>query len=129
MALLPILRYPDARLHKVAQPVATVDVALRQLIDKYIRTIDTGDSLGLLCDYRGAMTHALGTLANNCALASLDLDGDADDARRGGRDGHLAGQQAPHHQDRLRHGTSRRRRRRTSSRSIRRHRVLMRPAP
>ncbi len=45
--------------------------------------LDTGDSLGLLCDYRGAMTHALGTLANNCALASLDLDGDAEDARRG----------------------------------------------
>ncbi len=33
------------------------------------------DSLGLLCDYRGSMTHALGTLANNCALASMDVDG------------------------------------------------------
>lgn len=45
--------------------------------------LDGGDALGLLCDYRGSMTHALGTLANNCALASLDLDDDHDSAHRG----------------------------------------------
>ncbi|MCD9030817.1 hypothetical protein LDO32_03595 [Luteimonas sp. Y-2-2-4F] len=44
--------------------------------------LEGGDSLGLLCDYRGSMTHALGTLANNCALASLDMDED-DSAQRG----------------------------------------------
>ena len=31
MALLPILRYPDPRLHKKAKPVAEVDERIRQL--------------------------------------------------------------------------------------------------
>ncbi|NOJ99701.1 peptide deformylase, partial [Corallococcus coralloides] len=33
MALLPILCYPDPRLHKVAQPVAAVDDRVRALLD------------------------------------------------------------------------------------------------
>ena len=47
MALLPILRYPDARLHKVAQPVATVDAALRQLIDDMFETMYDAKGIGL----------------------------------------------------------------------------------
>ena len=47
MALLPILRYPDARLHKVAQPVATVDAALRQLIDDMFETMYEAKGIGL----------------------------------------------------------------------------------
>lgn len=47
MALLPILRYPDARLHKVAQPVATVDAALRQLIDHMFETMYEAKGIGL----------------------------------------------------------------------------------
>ncbi|HTY99377.1 MAG TPA: peptide deformylase, partial [Rhodocyclaceae bacterium] len=31
MALLPILRYPDPRLHRKATPVATVDDSIRRL--------------------------------------------------------------------------------------------------
>ena len=31
MALLPILRYPDPRLHTVAKPVAEVDDTIKQL--------------------------------------------------------------------------------------------------
>ena len=34
MARLPILRYPDPRLHTVAQPVAEVDATVRQLVDE-----------------------------------------------------------------------------------------------
>ena len=47
MALLPILRYPDARLHKVAHPVATVDDALRQLIDDMFETMYEAKGIGL----------------------------------------------------------------------------------
>ena len=47
MALLPILRYPDARLHKVAQPVATVDAALRQLIVDMFETMYEAKGIGL----------------------------------------------------------------------------------
>ena len=47
MALLPIIRYPDARLHKVAQPVATVDDALRQLIDDMFETMYEAPGIGL----------------------------------------------------------------------------------
>ena len=47
MALLPIIRYPDARLHKVAQPVATVDAALRQLIDDMFETMYEAKGIGL----------------------------------------------------------------------------------
>jgi peptide deformylase len=39
MALLPILRYPDPRLHKVARPVEAVDDSLRQLADDMIETM------------------------------------------------------------------------------------------
>ena len=34
MALLPILKFPDPRLHKVAQPVSQVDDRVRRLIDE-----------------------------------------------------------------------------------------------
>ena len=47
MALLPILRYPDPRLHKVAQPVAEVDDRIRQLIDDMLQTMYAADGVGL----------------------------------------------------------------------------------
>lgn len=34
-----------------------------------------GDSLALLCNHQGGLALALGNLANNCSLASLDTDG------------------------------------------------------
>ena len=43
MALLPILRYPDPRLHTVAKPVAEVDDRIRQLVDDMLATIDTSE--------------------------------------------------------------------------------------
>ncbi len=47
MARLPILRYPDPRLHKVAQPVAVVDDRIRQLVDDMIETMYASDGVGL----------------------------------------------------------------------------------
>jgi peptide deformylase len=47
MALLPILQYPDPRLHKVAKPVAQVDEGIRQLVDDMIETMYEAKGVGL----------------------------------------------------------------------------------
>ncbi len=47
MALLPILRYPDPRLHKVAQPVQTFDARLQQVIDDMFETMYDAKGIGL----------------------------------------------------------------------------------
>ena len=47
MSLLPILRYPDPRLHKVAKPVAAVDGRIRMLVDDMLDTMYEADGVGL----------------------------------------------------------------------------------
>ena len=47
MALLPILCYPDPRLHKVAQPVSVVDDRVRALIDDMLETMYEASGIGL----------------------------------------------------------------------------------
>ena len=47
MALLPILRYPDPRLHTRAQPVAVVDEAIRQLVRDMAETMYEAPGIGL----------------------------------------------------------------------------------
>jgi len=47
MALLPILCYPDPRLHKVAQPVSSVDDRVRALIDDMLATMYDANGIGL----------------------------------------------------------------------------------
>jgi peptide deformylase len=47
MSLLPILRYPDPRLHKVARPVADVDERIRTLVDNMLDTMYEADGVGL----------------------------------------------------------------------------------
>ena len=47
MALLSILRYPDARLHKVARPVQVVDDRLGRLIDDMFDTMYDAKGIGL----------------------------------------------------------------------------------
>jgi peptide deformylase len=47
MALLPILCYPDPRLHKVAQPVKAVDDRIRTLIDDMLATMYDASGIGL----------------------------------------------------------------------------------
>jgi peptide deformylase len=47
MALLPILRFPDPRLHTVAAPVSEVDDAMRQLADDMLQTMYEAEGVGL----------------------------------------------------------------------------------
>ena len=47
MTLLNILRYPDPRLHTVAQPVAAVDARIRQLVDDMLATMYASEGVGL----------------------------------------------------------------------------------
>ena len=47
MALLPILRYPDPRLHTVAAPVVVVDDSIRRLVDDMLETMYAADGVGL----------------------------------------------------------------------------------
>jgi peptide deformylase len=45
--LLPILRYPDPRLHTVAKPVVTVDARIRQLVHNMLHTMYEANGIGL----------------------------------------------------------------------------------
>ena len=47
MALLPILTYPDPRLHTVARPVAAVDDRVRQLVADMFETMYEAPGIGL----------------------------------------------------------------------------------
>ncbi|HOW47716.1 MAG TPA: peptide deformylase [Rubrivivax sp.] len=47
MAQLPILCYPDPRLHTVAQPVAAVDERVRRLVADMLETMYAAEGIGL----------------------------------------------------------------------------------
>ncbi|MBB3194527.1 peptide deformylase [Roseateles terrae] len=47
MSKLNILRYPDPRLHTVAQPVAVVDDRIRHLADDMLETMYAAEGVGL----------------------------------------------------------------------------------
>jgi peptide deformylase len=47
MALLSILRYPDERLHTIAQPVESVNGEIRQLIEDLAQTMYAAPGVGL----------------------------------------------------------------------------------
>jgi peptide deformylase len=47
MALLPILCFPDPRLHKVAKPVAAVDARIQQLVSDMLETMYEAKGIGL----------------------------------------------------------------------------------
>jgi len=47
MALLTILRYPDARLHKLASPVTVFDDALKKLVSDMAETMYEAPGVGL----------------------------------------------------------------------------------
>jgi len=47
MALLPILRYPDPRLHTVAKPVEVVDAGIRKLAADMLETMYEAPGIGL----------------------------------------------------------------------------------
>ena len=47
MALLPVLRYPDPRLHKKAAPIRVVDAAIRKLAADMAETMYAAPGIGL----------------------------------------------------------------------------------
>ena len=47
MSILPILRYPDARLHKIAAPVKAVDQSIRTLAANMAQTMYAAPGVGL----------------------------------------------------------------------------------
>src|SRR4051794_39698213 len=47
MALLPILQYPDPKLHTVAKPVQAVDARIKQLIADMRETMYEANGIGL----------------------------------------------------------------------------------
>jgi peptide deformylase len=47
MALLNILRYPDARLHKLASPVTVFDESLKKLVRDMVETMYAAPGIGL----------------------------------------------------------------------------------
>ena len=47
MAILPILCFPDPRLHKLAQPVAAVDESVRALVSDMLATMYDANGIGL----------------------------------------------------------------------------------
>ncbi|HRE15967.1 MAG TPA: peptide deformylase [Rhodocyclaceae bacterium] len=47
MALLPILRYPDPRLAKIAAPVKKIDDSIRQLVNDMAETMYEAPGIGL----------------------------------------------------------------------------------
>jgi peptide deformylase len=47
MAVLPILCYPDPRLHTVARPVNVVDARIAQLVDDMLETMYDASGIGL----------------------------------------------------------------------------------
>ena len=47
MALLPIIHYPDPRLHKIAAPVTVVDVEIRALVRNMAQTMYAAPGVGL----------------------------------------------------------------------------------
>jgi len=47
MALLPILRFPDPRLHTVAKPVLAVDARIQTLLDDMFETMYHANGIGL----------------------------------------------------------------------------------
>lgn len=47
MALLPILQFPDPRLHKVARPVAVVDARIQALVADMLETMYDAKGIGL----------------------------------------------------------------------------------
>lgn len=47
MALLPVLCYPDPRLHKVAKPVAQVDARIKKIVSDMAETMYDAPGVGL----------------------------------------------------------------------------------
>lgn len=86
MALLPILRYPDARLRTVAKPVKQVDDRIRQLIKDMAETMYDAPGVGLAAtqvDVHEQVIVVDVTEAKNqlIALINPEIIGESDDRK------------------------------------------------
>ncbi|HEX4478371.1 MAG TPA: peptide deformylase [Polyangiaceae bacterium] len=55
MAVRPILRYPDARLKQVAEPIRAVDDSIRTLVDDMAETMYAAPGVGLAANQVGVL--------------------------------------------------------------------------
>lgn len=81
-AVVPILNKDSGKLEAVLvlDPATTSVGARRRFGSTTLEAtygLQTGDSLALLCDRHSGLSSAIGQLASNCVLASLDSDGKA----------------------------------------------------
>ena len=69
MAIQNILRYPDARLHKVAAPVTVFDESLKRLVADMAETMYAAPGIGLAATRRprpAAWSGRVSTSATSC---------------------------------------------------------------
>jgi peptide deformylase len=55
MAVLPILKYPDARLKTKAEPVETIDDEIKQLVEDMAETMYDAEGVGLAANQVGVL--------------------------------------------------------------------------
>ena len=53
MAIRPIVRYPDPRLARPAQPVTVFDAGLRELADDLLQTVRAAPGIGITAPHVG----------------------------------------------------------------------------
>jgi hypothetical protein len=69
MALLPILRYPDPRLHTVAKPVLAVDARVRALIADMLETMYDAQGIAWLRRRSTPMSGWLSSMYRRSAIS------------------------------------------------------------
>ncbi len=59
MAVLPIVKFPDARLRMVAAPVTVFDYALKQLADDLLETMRAAPGIGITAPHIGVLSRVV----------------------------------------------------------------------
>ena len=59
MAILPIITAPDPRLKQLSAPLATVDAAIRQLMDDMLETMHAAPGIGLAAPQVGVLKRVI----------------------------------------------------------------------
>ena len=67
MALLPILCYPDPKLHTVARPVQAVDERIKALIADMLDTMYDAAGIGLAFCHHDAIDYRVRHLGSECS--------------------------------------------------------------
>lgn len=88
-AVLPVLNNASGKveayllLEPTATPVAGARWRFGQSSLGAAFGLDSGDTLGLVCDRKNGLTNAIGNLANHCMMAALDQDHNGRGSRQG----------------------------------------------